>query len=390
MASPTLVVEPWDVPAQRQAVAVLRGAVERSEVSHAWALVGPADVGQEAATRWLAAALNCGAMLPPCGGCDICRRCLRGAYPALREFAPTGAMYRVDEVREQWLRTAFHTPSEGTWKVLRIAHADRMNEAAANAFLKGLEEPPPRTVWVLEVTDPDELPDTILSRCRVVRFSGWGADELDAEARRLGLDDATERALAVRAAMGSPRALRRLALPQGRDDLRAHRSIPSRLRDEGPAFALTAARALDDEVKRRTAALRAEGRAEIETVAERSGDELPRGVAKQMTERLARREREVRVVTLHAALDDLLGWLRDCLLVGAGGDPAAAVNADAAELLRRDAEALGPRRLLRACDLVLATRDDLELNVGQGLALEALLLQLSALMLDQTAETPSG
>ncbi|MDQ3342680.1 MAG: hypothetical protein M3524_03800, partial [Actinomycetota bacterium] len=169
-----------------------------------------------------------------------------------------------------------------------------------------------------------------------------------------------------------------------------HRSIPSRLRDEGPAFALIAARALDDEVKRRTAALRAEGRAEIETVAERSGDELPRGVAKQMTERLARREREVRVVTLHAALDDLLGWLRDCLLVGAGGDPAASLHADAAELLRRDAEALGPRRLLRACDLVLATRDDLELNVGQGLALEALLLQLSALMLDQAAETPSG
>jgi len=379
MASSTLVAEPWDVPAQQQAVAVLCGAVERSEVSHAWALVGPADVGQEEATRWLAAALNCQAMVPPCGVCDICRRCLRGAYPALQEFAPTGAMYRVDEVREQWLRTAFRTPSEGTWKVLRIAQADRMNEAAANAFLKGLEEPPPRTLWVLEVTDPDELPDTILSRCRVVRFSGWGTQELDAEARRLGLDDDAERALAVRAAMGSPRALRRLALPGGLDDLRAHRSIPARLGDEGPAFALVAARALDDEVKRRTAALKDEGRAEMEAMGERSGGELPKGVAKQMTDRLARREREVRVVTLHAALDDLLGWLRDCLLVGVGGDPAAAIHAEAAEQLRRDAEALGSRRLLQACDLVLATRENLELNVQQGLALEALLLQLSAL-----------
>lgn len=371
----------WDVPGQERAVAALRGAVARDEVSHAWAFVGPAGVGQERAARWLAAALNCCSASPPCGVCDVCDRCRRGVHPALWEFAPTGAMHRVDEVREQWLRTASRTLSEGRWKVLRIIDADRMNDAAANAFLKGLEEPPPRTVWVLDVTDPDELPDTILSRCRGVRFAPWPPGELDAEARRLGLDDREDRALAVRAALGSPLALRRLATAGGRglDDFRSHRAIPARLRREGPGFALLAARALDDEVKWRVAALKSEGQAELATLRERLGDDLRRGLSKQVSDRHARREREARVATLSAALDDLLLWYRDCLLVAAGGDPVDAVNADAAEALRADATALGTRRLLAASDLVLATRENLELNVQQGLALEALLLQLSSL-----------
>ncbi|MGH3666575.1 MAG: ATP-binding protein, partial [Egibacteraceae bacterium] len=208
MTAAPLLTEVWDVPGQDRAVAALRGSCERGEVAHAWAFVGPAGVGQESAARWLAAALNCPADSPPCGVCDVCDRCLRGAHPALWELQPSGAVHRVDEVR-QWLRTAFRTLAEGRWKVLRVVDADRMNEAAANAFLKGLEEPPPRTVWILDVIDPDELPDTILSRCRSVRFASLGPAELDAEARRLGVGDHDDRRLAVRAALGSPVTLRR-------------------------------------------------------------------------------------------------------------------------------------------------------------------------------------
>lgn len=367
----------WDVPGQEHAVAVLRSAVERDEVAHAWAFIGPAGVGQEAATRWLAAALNCGAFAPPCGACDVCRRCLRGAYPALEEFAPVGAFHRVDDVREQWLRTASRSLVEGRCKVLRIVDADRMNDASANAFLKGLEEPPPRTVWVLEITDPDEIPDTVLSRCRVVRFGAWTDDALDARARELGLDDVGERALAVRAAMGSPLALARLAGAGGVDDLRAHRAWPGLLREGGPGVAVLAARALDDEVKRRTAALKAEGKSELEDLAGQSGDELPASVSRQITDRFARREREARVVTVQAALDDLSGWLRDCVVVSQGGKPL--IHADAADSVAGDAAALGPEKLLRALDLVLRTREAMELNVQPALALEGMFLELSAL-----------
>jgi DNA polymerase-3 subunit delta' len=370
-------MNPWDVPGQDHAVTVLREAVARDEVAHAWAFVGPGGVGQEAASRWLAAALNCGAFEPPCGICDICRRCLSGAYPALWEFLPTGAFHRKEDVREGWLRAASRSLVEGRTKVLRIADADRMNEAAANAFLKGLEEPPPHTVWVLEITDPEELPDTILSRCRLVRFAAWPQQALDARARELGLDDDADRALAVRAAMGSPVQLERLAAPGGLDDLRAHRGWPGLLRDRGPGMAVVAARALDDEIKRRTAALKEQGKAELEELAEHAGGELPPGVAKQVSERHTRQEREARVVTAQAALDDLAGWLRDCIVVSTGGAPV--IHVDAAEQVHDDARSLGPAKLLTAVDLVHATREQLEFNVQEKLALEALFLQLSAL-----------
>lgn len=373
----------WDIPGQRRAAAVLQGACARDEVSHAWAFVGPAGVGQEQASRTLAAALNCPrtAKGAPCGVCDVCQRCRRGAFPSCWEFAPSGSFHRVVEVREQWLATAFRSAVEGRWKVLRIIDADRMNEAAANAFLKGLEEPPPNTVWVLDIADPDELPDTILSRCRMVRFVALAPAELDAEAQRFGLADVGDRALAVRASLGSPAALARLAAAGGLDDLRMHREIPRRLREQGSGYAVLAARQLDEEGKRRTAALKAEGRAELEALAELYGDALPRGVARQVEDRLSRREREARLTTLHAALDDLVGWYRDCLLIAAGGDPGQALHADDAEALRADAAASSPAATLRAIDLVLATREDLELNLQQTLALEALFLDLASLAL---------
>lgn len=371
----------WDLPGQARAAAVLRGACARGEVSHAWAFTGPSGVGQERAARTLAAALSCPDARDgdPCGVCSTCDRCARGAYPAAWEFAPTGTVHRVVEVRDAWIPIASRTAAEGRWKVLRIIDADRMNEPAANAFLKMLEEPPDHTVWVLDLADPDELPDTVLSRCRTVRFVGWGPQELDREARRLDLDDDADRALAVRAALGSPVGLARLAAPGGLDDLRRHREIPRRLRADGPGHALVAARALDDEAKRRTAALKAEGKAELETLAERYSDAVPRPVVKQLEEHAARREREARLSTLQAALDDLVGWYRDCLLVAAGGDPRHALSCDDAAGLAADADAIGPAVLLRSVDLVLATRTDLELNLQQGLALEALFLDLADL-----------
>lgn len=367
----------WDVPGQEHAVGVLQRAVERDEVAHAWAFIGPAGVGQQAATRWLAAALNCGSFTPPCGACDICRRCLNGIYPALTEFAPVGASYlKTEDVQERWLHTAARSLTEGRFKVLRITAAERMNDSAANAFLKGLEEPPPGTAWVLEITDPDELPDTILSRCRVVRFSALSDAALDGEARRHGLEDPDDRTLAVRAAMGSPLALARLSAEGGLDDLRSHRAWPALLREGGPGMALLAWGSLNDEIKRATAALKAEQKQEIDYLTELHGS-LTSKMAKEIDARHRRQLREAVVLTIQAALDDLAGWLRDCVIVTQGGAPL--IHTDAADSVAGDAAALGATRLLEALDLVLATREAMEVNVQTGLTLEAMFLELSAL-----------
>lgn len=371
----------WDVPGQGRAASVLRGAVAKGGVAHAWAFVGPAGVGQAEVGRVLAAALNCPSPVAPgqpCGTCSTCRRCLRGVYPAHREFVPTGLAHRVDDVRKEWLRAASLSPTEGAWKVLHVHDADRMTEAAANAFLKGLEEPPERTVWILDLADPDEIPETILSRCRALRFHGWSEAMLELEAERSGVEDRDQCALAARAALGSPVALRRLAATGGLDDFRRHRRVLAALRDEGPGYAIVAARELADEVARTVKERREAGRLELEHLAEQYGDEVPRAVRRQVEERHARHEREARLNVLQAALDDLVGWLRDCLLVAAGGDPAAAISADVPEALRADADHFGPAGLLAAVDAVMATREALELNVQAPLALEALFLLLSS------------
>ena len=372
----------WDVPGQHRAAAVIQRAVAAQEVGHAWAFVGPGGVGQERVARLLAAALNCTVAGPdraPCGHCHDCERILRGAHPAYFEFVPTGAFHRVDDVRDEWLPTAYRTVAEGRAKVLRIVDGDRMNESAANAFLKGLEEPPATTVWILDLADPDELPDTILSRCRVVRFAAWGRDDLSAAARDAGLGG-PDQELAVRLAMGSPVTLARLAAAGGLDDLRFHRSILARLRADGPGFALLAARALEDEVKRRTAVLQAAGKTEADELAAVYGGELPRGVARQVGERQARREREAKLATLRAAIDDLVAWCRDAVLVAAGGHAGDVLHVDDFDTLGREAEAIGPRALLGAVDRLSDVRDNLELNVGSTLALEAVFLEIASLV----------
>ena len=369
----------WDVPGQDHAVRVLRDAVEHDHVGHAWAFTGPAEVGQQELARSLAAALNCEVAPTGCGTCSSCSRSLRGAHPAYWEFAPTGAVHRVGEVRDEWIRVVSRTVSEGRYKVLRIIDADRMNDASANAFLKVLEEPPEHTVWVLELADPEELPDTILSRCRVVRVSPWGRQTMAQVAG--GPPLTADRDLAVRAAMGSPTRLRTLLTEEGIADLKRHRRIPRELRERRQGFALVAAKELDDEMKRAVAAVREEQKREEERLAVVYSDVPPREVLRQVEQRAARREREVKTTVVQTALDDLAGWYRDVLMVRCGGDPAGAIHADDAEGLRADAGVLSERALVSSIDTIFVRREEMEFNVQMSLAVEALLMELSALAL---------
>jgi DNA polymerase III subunit delta' len=101
-----------------------------------------------------------------CGACPTCERIARGAHPAVSDLEPEGAFHVVDSVRGDWIPTAMRSLTEGRRRVMRVVSADRMNEAAQNAFLKILEEPPPSVVWILDIEDETALLDTVMSRCR--------------------------------------------------------------------------------------------------------------------------------------------------------------------------------------------------------------------------------
>ena len=382
MTAARTVADPWDVRGQAHAVAVLRRGVREGSVGHALAFVGPAGVGQEQAARALMASLNCpvGAAGQPCGTCDDCSRALRGVHPAATEFAPAGGLHRVADVRERWLPAA-STTAGGAAKVLRVLEAERMNEAAANAFLKALEEPPAGTVWVLEVADPDQLPDTVLSRCRQVRFLPWSREDLAEEARTLGLDG--ERlSSGVGAALGSPARLRVIASDDGLERLGRHRALLRRLRAEGSGVALVLAREIEQEGRDRAAAAKQESREELAALDEAYADAAPRAVRSQIEERGTRAERDARLTAVIGALDDLLGWLRDVLVVRMSGvgDEGVLVHRAEVAALRADADALDPTALLSMCARIERVREDLlEFNLQPTLTLEALFLELAEL-----------
>jgi DNA polymerase III subunit delta' len=376
---------PWGrVIGQPAAVGTLRAALRADEVAHAWLVVGPRGVGQEELSRAFAAALNCPDALAPdvgCGSCATCTRIARGTHPVTIDLAPEGASYLVAAVRDEWIREATRSVSEGRRKVLRVTAADRMTEATQNAFLKILEEPPPSVVWLLEVEDESALLETVVSRCRRLSVVPWGPASLRGEAERLGVPE-EQRAALARAAMGSPRRLADLADPQVAAARWRHLEVIDRLATGGPGQVVPLAKELVAWAKGRSAAVKerhAQEFAELEAsfgIDER-GRGWPPGLKARVEKRHARVEREEQRRALDLVLDDLGSYLRDLLAVGAGAADDVLVNADHAAALRRDAQRLPPPALVGCLRAVDGCREALDRNGNPELQLERLLLAIA-------------
>ncbi len=159
----------WDdVVGQSQTVRTLsHAAAEPAAMTHAWLLTGPPGSGRSTAARAFAAALQC-----PQHGCGVCRECrtaLDGTHADVTVVATEGLSIKVEDTRAL-VQEAGLRPSVGRWRVIVIEDADRLTERAADALLKALEEPTPRTVWVLCAPSLEDVIITIRSRSRHVRL----------------------------------------------------------------------------------------------------------------------------------------------------------------------------------------------------------------------------
>jgi DNA polymerase-3 subunit delta' len=341
-------------PEQLEAKRLLRVALE--EPAHAYLFHGPRGVGKRQAALAFAGELL-----------GAPERVARRAHPDLYLLEPLGDQIRINEVRE--LRRDLHMrPFEASRRVYLVFGADELNEDAADALLKDLEEPPPYAVLVLVADDLGPLPETILSRCQLIPFRRLSARAVRAEIveRAPGLDETEVTALARVAAGRLDRARRLLDA-----DASERRGT---LIDVARSVYLDADFEPSEAAEKLLAGIRARGLAAKED-AERELERLDLP-AREAQQRLRRAQRGAEREELLAELEELAAWYRDLLAVATGAE-SAVIHFDRREELAAD----GTRERLvgaeRASEEVRATWRTLEeFNLTPGLALEALFVRL--------------
>src|SRR5271156_650763 len=162
---------------QDHVVRALQSAVRDGRISHAYLFSGPRGTGKTSSARILAKALNCLDSVDgePCGVCTSCLEIERGTSLDVHEL-DAASNNGVDAMRDLVSHAALGTP--GRWKVYIVDEVHMLSNAAANALLKTLEEPPNHVVFVLATTEQQKVPATIRSRTQHYEFRLFGFDTL--------------------------------------------------------------------------------------------------------------------------------------------------------------------------------------------------------------------
>lgn len=363
-----------DLVGQDRVARFLKAVTSTHRVGHAYLFVGPPGGGKKTAAIALACALYCND--DGCGSCPACTRVRRRTHPDLHFISPEGsAGYLAEQIRDV-IHDVSMAPVEGPYKVYIFESADLFNDAAANAFLKTLEEPPDDVVIILMAHSYDRVLPTIASRCHVVRFrrippseatevlvSQTGADRVEAAAALAAAGGVAARA---RDFLGSPsRRAARDSILRVLKDLTAMDDYDVLVGAKGLLVAVKAP--LED--------VRSAQEAELASRA----DFLGKGAMKSLEERnkreLTAREREGVAEVLNVAES----WLRDCLVISQGV-PDLVVNADAMDAMEEVGAVITPAAAAAALGAVNTARKRISYNVSPQLAIEAMLFDLREVM----------
>jgi DNA polymerase-3 subunit delta' len=317
------------IEGHEKSIEILKRAIANNALAHAYLFSGQAGIGKKKTAFALAAAVNCPNARPEggCGECPSCRKIDTLGHPDVHVLVPDGDEIKIDQIRQVQADFSLK-PFEGTKKVLLVDSAESMNAAAANAFLKTLEEPPGDALIVLITAMPRSLLPTIRSRCQEVTFNPLPRATLARvlmQMRGLSEEDAWFIAALAQGSMG--RGLE-MDIDQERSAREVLAKLWSGLAQMGPGEAL----------------------AQAETLA---------------------KDRE--------GLERLIGLgiegLRDTLVYRETGDERLLVHARAQQLYRQAAERQSLPGLLADMELLIASRGLLDRRVSAQLVAENLLLK---------------
>lgn len=383
-----------------------RAATDPAAMTHSWLFTGPPGSGRSVAARAFAAALQCDRVVggdsdrdgdndddgagdsdgeqlgPGCGTCPSCHTVMVGSHPDVTVVATAETFIRVDRARELALAAASR-PTSGRWRILVVEDADRLNEQAADALLRTLEEPPPRTVWLLSAPTLDDLIVTVRSRCRHVRLGTPPVrDVADLLISRDGIEPAMAH-YAARAAQSHIGIARRLATDEAaRARRRRVTGIPLSLTSLGEALAAAAEIVEQAGAGAQAASGEAATGARAEVLRQLGADPAARtqppavrAHLKQLDEDQKRTARRRQHDTIDAALTDLASVYRDALVLGSGAQ-VEPVNAGELAEIRRLCRVFGPQELLGALEAIGLARQRLIANGAPLLTIEAMMVGL--------------
>ena len=323
-----------DMVGQEAIVRTLRNQVNTGRIAHAYLFCGSRGTGKTSAARILTKAINC--LSPqngdPCGECETCKTIESGASFDVYEM-DAASNSRVEEIREL-LEKVDYPPQFGRYKVYIIDEVHMLSNAAFNALLKTLEEPPEYMVFILATTEPQKLPSTILSRCQRYDFGRYSEDQIAGHLSHV-VTESGEQAepealnLIARAAEGGMRdALSILDMCMGGGEIITEEHVRAALGTADRAFLFSFADAL----------------------ARRDG-----GEALRLVEQLMRGGRDVQVF-----LKDVSAHLR-LLMAAMLCGPGEALPGASGENTRRyadQAKQFSQQRLLRVLDLCMRAEAD--------------------------------
>lgn len=308
---------------------ILRRALKQQRIAHAYLFSGPDGIGKRLVALAFARALLC-ERGQGCGSCSACRKVDHNNHPDIHLLDSDGANLKIDQIRALQQQLSLR-PLEGRYKICLIDSAEKMTLGAANALLKTLEEPRPDTLLILLTDQPEQLIATIRSRCQQLTFNRLTRLQISTILNdKLDLDDRDAQILAALSDGSLKKALgqnRQLYLEKRRNLIQSLSALSSG--STIPTFALA--------------------------------DELAS-------------EKE--------HLEDILGiyesFYRDSLLLKHGRPADELVNQDLLVALQKTCETYSTQSLLNKLQALESTRFHLQRNVNRQLALEVMLMRMTA------------